>query len=54
MWLALDGWRKYRLIQNLVPDDIEHVLHLKGDYAILKSAITRCIKVRADMMITEN
>jgi hypothetical protein len=44
-----------RLIQNLVPGDIEHVLHLKGDFAILNSAIKRCVKVRADMMmITEN
>jgi hypothetical protein len=53
MWLALDGWRKYKL-QNLVPGDVEDVLHLKGDFAILNSAIKRCVKVRAHMAITEN
>jgi hypothetical protein len=42
------------VIQNLVPGDIEYALHLKGDFAVLDSAIGRCVKVRADMMITEN
>jgi hypothetical protein len=37
-----------------VPDDIEHVLHLKGDFAILKSAIKRCAKVRADIVLKIN
>ena len=52
MWLALDGWRKYTLMQNLVPDDIEDILHFRGDFARLNSAIKKCVRVRADIMIT--
>ena len=42
-------------MQNLVSGDVEDVLHFKGDFAILSSAIKRCGKVsRYCMMTTEN